>query len=140
MTSRIRWAKAIGALAFAVALTACAGPVRAGTFDGSQPFLCAVQTVMECDMSGTCERHVDTADETGITFLRIDVGKGTITAGPTRTSTLRGTTRLDGRLILQGGEQGRGFSANIDEETGRLAAAVVDNDHTFSLFGACTIP
>jgi hypothetical protein len=139
MTSRMRRAKAFRVLAFAVVFTACAGPVRAGTFDGSQPFLCAVQTVMECDMSGQCERHIDT-DQTGITFVRIDVTKGIIMAGPTRTSAVRGVTRLDGRLILQGGENGRGFSANIDEETGRLAAAVVDNDHTFSLFGACTIP
>jgi hypothetical protein len=139
MTFRMRCAKAIGGLAFAVILAACAGPVRAGTFDGSKPFLCAVQTIMECDMSGQCERHIDT-DQTGITFVRIDVAKGVMVAGPARTSALRGVTRLDGRLILQGGENGRGFSANIDEETGRLAAAVVDNDHTFSLFGACTIP
>ena len=138
MTLRVRCFQAVGMLAF-VALTACAAPVRAGTFDGSTPFLCAVQTVMECDMSGQCERHIDT-QETGVTFIRIDVAKGIIMAGPTRTSALRGITRLDGRLILQGGELGRGFSANIDEETGRLAAAVVDNDHTFSLFGACTIP
>jgi hypothetical protein len=139
MALRVRCFQAVGTLAFVAALTACAAPVRAGTFDGSKPFLCAVQTVMECDMSGQCERHIDT-DETGVTFIRIDVANGIITAGPSRTSTLKGTTRLDGRLILQGGEQGRGFSANIDEETGRLAAAVVDNDHTFSLFGACTIP
>jgi hypothetical protein len=28
----------------------------------------------------------------------------------------------------------------IDEDTGRMAVAIVDNDYTFSLFGVCTLP
>ncbi len=64
----------------------------------------------------------------------------TVTTGAARKSPLKSVTRLDGQLILQGGENGRGWSATIDEETGRMAIAIVDNDYTFSLFGACTIP
>lgn len=74
-----------------------------------------------------------------LTFIRIDVGARTVTAANRRT-TLGSATRLDGQLILQGGENGRGWSATVEEETGRMAAAIVDNDHTFSLFGGCTIP
>jgi hypothetical protein len=37
-----------------------------------------------------------------------------------------------------GGNAGRG--ATIDEETGGMAVGIVDNDYTFSLFGACTLP
>ena len=51
-----------------------------------------------------------------------------------------GTVNLNGRLVLQGGENGRGWSATIDEANGVMSAAVVDEDHTFSLFGACTTP
>jgi hypothetical protein len=58
----------------------------------------------------------------------------------TRTSQLKSVARVDGELILQGSENGRGWSATADEGTGRMAAAVVDNDHIFSLFGSCTIP
>ena len=47
---------------------------------------------------------------------------------------------VDGELILQGGENGRGWSATINEDSGRMAAALVDNDYTFSLFGGCTVP
>jgi hypothetical protein len=45
-----------------------------------------------------------------------------------------------GRLVIQGGEAGRGWSAAIAEETGLMAVAVVDDDATFSVFGACMIP
>jgi len=48
--------------------------------------------------------------------------------------------RVDGLLIVQGGEEGRGWSATIDEETGRMSAGVVGPDHVFAVFGACTIP
>jgi hypothetical protein len=127
----------------ALPLLAClplvAAPAVAGPYDGSRPFLCAVATVMECDGSGQCERHINDASSVP-TFLRIDVGAQTVTAGPTRRTALRSVMRLDGQLILHGGENGRGWSATIEEDTGRMAAAIVDNDHTFSIFGGCTIP
>jgi hypothetical protein len=69
----------------------------------------------------------------------MDVASQTISAGDKR-STLRSAMRLDGELIVQGGEHGKGWSATINEETGRMAAAVIESDYTFSLFGACTIP
>jgi hypothetical protein len=120
-------------------LSLVAAPAVAGPYDGSRPFLCAVATVMECDGSGQCERHINDASSVP-TFIRIDVGAQTVTAGASRRTTLRSATRLDGQLILQGGENGRGWSATIEEETGRMAAAIVDNDYIFSIFGGCTIP
>jgi hypothetical protein len=115
-----------------------AGLAVAGPYDGSRPLLCAVMTIVECDSSGGCERQ----RPDGVTapqFIRVDVPGQMVTSGDKR-SPLRSATRLDGELILQGGENGRGWSATIDEETGRMAAAVVDNDYTFSLFGGCTLP
>jgi hypothetical protein len=126
------------ALSLLACLSMVAAPAAAGPYDGSRPFLCAVATVMECDGSGQCERHVGDASSV-LTFIRIDVGARTVTAANRRT-TLGSATRLDGQLILQGGENGRGWSATVEEETGQMAAAIVDNDHTFSLFGGCTIP
>jgi hypothetical protein len=132
------WTKPFACSILMAALAGTSGLAAAGPYDGSRPFLCAVATIMECDASGQCERHIaDGVDSP--TFIRIDVAGQTVTAGAKR-SPLRSVTRLDGELILQGGENGRGWSATIDEETGRMAAAVVDNDYTFSLFGACTIP
>ncbi|MGH7393653.1 MAG: hypothetical protein ACREM3_29990 [Candidatus Rokuibacteriota bacterium] len=123
-------------LALPAAVGAQAG---AGAFDGSKPFLCALTTVMECDGSGQCERQ--TAEMVGApTFIRVDVGSRVVTAGADRRAALQSSARLNGRLILHGGENGRGWSATIHESTGQMSAAVVDNDHTFSLFGACTLP
>lgn len=67
------------------------------------------------------------------------MGTHVLTAGANRLTTFR-SQRLDGRLILQGGENGRGWSATINGESGQLAAAVVEDYFTFSIFGACTMP
>jgi hypothetical protein len=132
------WTKPLSVLAVCAALMGTAGLATAGPYDGSRPFLCAVTTVMECDAAGTCERQ----SPDGVNaprFVRVDVAARTVSAAE-RKSQLKNVARVDGELILQGSENGRGWSATIDEETGRMAAAVVENDYTFSLFGACTIP
>lgn len=135
---RIRLVLAAVALLVAPVLTGKAG--AAGPYDGSRPFLCAVASVMECDDQGKCERHLNDDNDHTVTFLRIDVGAKTVTAGPGRTASVKAVSNIDGQLILQGGENGRGWSATIEEKTGRMAAAVVDSDVTFSIFGGCTIP
>lgn len=124
---------------FMTALAGMPGRAAAGPYDGSRPFLCVVATIMECAASSHCERHIaDDAD--ALTFIQVDVGGQTITAGPNKKSPIGSVTHLDGELILQGGESKRGWSVTIDEETGRMAVAIVDNDYVFSLFGTCTIP
>jgi hypothetical protein len=127
---------------FWILVIALAGPAglaaAAGPFDGSRPLLCAVTTVMECDASGQCERQI--ADGVNSPkFIRVDVAGKTVSGG-SKSSQLKNMSHVDGELVLQGSENGRGWSATIDEESGRMAAAIVDNDYTFSIFGACTIP
>jgi len=130
----------LAALALLAAAPVLIGSARAaGPYDGTRPLLCAVANVMECDDSGKCERHLNDDNDHSITFLRIDVGAKTVKAG-NRTATVKAVSNIDGALILQGGENGRGWSATIAEDTGRMAAAIVDNDHTFSIFGGCTLP
>jgi hypothetical protein len=122
--------------------TVMAGPFGlawAGPMDGSRPFVCAVTAIMECAPTGTCERHV-ADDPTAPALLKVDVAGQTVATGTARKSAIKSVTRLDGQLILQGNENGRGWSATVDEDTGVMAIAVVDNDYTFSLFGACTLP
>jgi hypothetical protein len=125
-----------------ILMTIMAGPFGlawAGPMDGSRPFLCAVTAIVECAASGACERHI-ADDATAPSILKVDVPGQTVATGAARKSAIKSVTRLDGQLILQGGENGRGWSATIDEDTGGIAVAIVDNDYTFSLFGACTLP
>jgi hypothetical protein len=48
--------------------------------------------------------------------------------------------RIDGRLILTGGEHGRGWAATVAEESGRMSAGIVTDTFAFNMFGACTTP
>jgi hypothetical protein len=108
----------------------------------SAPMLCAITTIMECESSGECQRHAAQQHPDFPSFLRINVAQGVISdaANSGRKSPINASTRLDGRLILNGGENGRGWSATIAEDTGRLTAGVVASDFIFALFGACTSP
>lgn len=133
--------KAVGRLFVILAVIASPGLGLAAPFDGSAPLLCAVSTVVECESSGQCERR--TLEDTNMpAFVRVNVGERTVSAaGANGTpAEIRSTARLDGRLILQGGEHGRGWSATIDEDTGKMTVAVVDHDAGFVIFGACTTP
>jgi hypothetical protein len=132
--------RAVGLAALAITGTA---PAAAGAaLDGSGPLLCAINTIMECDGTGQCQRLTALQHPDFPSFLRVNVSERQITDGQRsgRKTEIRSAARIDGRLILQGGENGRGWSATIAEDTGRMAAGVVADDFSFALFGACTTP
>jgi len=141
MVSPRRSRTAIGRLVLAGLIVAgAAGPAMAANYDGSKPLICAVSTIMECD-AGQCDRYAPPDTPAGApAFFKIDVPGKVVTASAGRKSPLITNMHINGRLVIQGGENGRGWSATIDEDTGVMSAAVVDEDHTFSLFGACTTP
>jgi hypothetical protein len=73
-------------------------------------------------------------------FLKVDTKAGMVgTLGATpRTAPIQRMEVLNGRLILQGGQEGRAWSATITGDTGRLSVGVVHDDVGFVVFGACT--
>jgi hypothetical protein len=127
-------------LAVILACLGAAAPARAA-FDGSAPMLCAVTNLSECDTAGQCERT--TLEEVGLPrFVRVDVGQRALTgaqAGSRRTE-IKSSGRIDGNLVLQGGESGRGWSLVIAESSGKMSGAVADLEVVFVIFGACTLP
>jgi hypothetical protein len=94
---------------------------------------------VECDAAGQCERQIPDGANT-LKFIRVDLAAQAVSADAGKKSQLKSVARVDGELILQGSENGRGWSATVDEATGRMAAAVIDNEFTFSIFGSCTVP
>jgi hypothetical protein len=117
--------------------------------DGSKPLLCAVTTVMECDVEGKCQRITPEQHPDFPAFLKLDVPQKTITPGGTPAGSPPGTTagrkteikavsHVDGRLVLHGGENGRGWAATVAEDTGRMSAGIVTDEFAFNLFGTCT--
>ena len=130
------------ALGLVLVLVTLAPAVASAAYDGSAPLVCAVNTIMECDDSGQCQRQASHGASQFPSLLRVNVPQRLISAGGPdgRKTEIKSVTRLDGRLILHGGENGRGWAATIAEDTGRLSAGIVADDFTIALFGACTTP
>ncbi len=138
-------------------LAACLGVVAVlgmtsgaqAAVDGSEPVICASVNIMECVPDGTCQRI--NAEEAGIPrFLRVDFAGQRITRtrpnGDDVSSQIERSETVDGRLILQGAEDGFkgvsdgiGWSLSIDEETGSMVITGSGEDVAFVIFGACTV-
>ena len=138
--------KVIGVVLLGMWLTPYAAV--AGDFDGSQPLLCASMDIIECDAGGECFR-VTAESISAPQFLRVDFKKKKIrAAGPSqdeRTTMIERMERVDGKLILQGAEDGiegvrdgLGWSLAIAEETGKLVLTGSGDEVAFVVFGACT--
>jgi hypothetical protein len=122
--------------------------VFAGDFDGSKELMCACMRVIECGPDGNCVQV--TAEEIGIPqFLKINFEEKTISApqwGENQTpSRIENLERIDGKLILQGAEDGykevqdgTGWSMAISEETGKMVLTESGDQVAFVVFGACT--
>jgi hypothetical protein len=129
-----------------VALIASLGAVasRAGAagekFDGSTPLLCAPIEITQCDEGGKC--YQGTAEDVNLPqFIRVNLKEKMLsgvgeTAG--RTTPIDFMERENGRIVLHGGQKGRGWTAVISEETGKLSATISDEGTAFIIFGACT--
>ena len=128
-------------MGLAVCLCTLPLPLAAAPFDGSAPMLCAAIDVFECTAQNACVRS--TAESVNLpTFIRLDVAAKTLgSAGvASRTTPVERVEHLHGRLILQGGENGRGWSMIVTEDTGKFSASVSDDQVGFIVFGACTLP
>ena len=116
--------------------------VAAGKYDGSAPMLCAVTAVSECTADGKCERSAPQAGNNLPTFMRVDVKGKVLRAddGSGRKTEIKTSGIVDDQLMLQGIENGKAWSMVIKSETGKWGGSVVEDDGSFALFGACTLP
>ena len=133
----------VAAVAGTLACLGLAGSsAAAGKYDGSAPMLCAVTAINECTADGKCERSAPQQGNNLPTFLRVDVKGKSLNAddGSGRKSEIKASSVVDGQLMLQGIENGKAWSMVISAETGRWGGSVVEDDGSFALFGACTLP
>ena len=114
----------------------------AGKYDGSAPMLCAVTAVSECTADGKCERSAPQAGNNLPTFMRVDVKGKVLRAddGSGRKTEIKVSSIVDDQLMLQGIENGKAWNMVIKSDTGRWGGSVVEDDGSFALFGACTLP
>ena len=129
-----------GSLAVLVLLMAVPA-VLAADFDGSRPLLMAVIDIIECHPGGACE-NVTPQEARLPRFLEIDFDKKEISevgdAQDERRTAIQNITQGEGVLILQGAQNGRGWSLTITEASGDAVATVADPVSGFVIFGACT--
>lgn len=129
-------------IAFALGLGPGLWPdtATASVLDGSVPMLCVLTAVMECSTRGECERR--TAQDAHVPpFIRVNVPQLVLTSiDGRRTSPIATIQRADGRLMLQGAQNGRVWGAVIDQTTGQMSASVTEHDGAFVLTGACVVP
>ncbi len=114
--------------------------VMAGTFDGSQPMICAIMETQECGEGIECERGL--AESINLPqFIRIDFEKKTITGtlsnGMARTTEIKRMETHVGKLILQGVQREMGWSITVMTKTGKMVLAIAGETVGFTVFGAC---
>jgi len=146
MTDFQRLTAALGlqVLLFAVCLGITApGFASAADFDGSRNLLCAPTDAIQCEGAGECER-AEVEDLNIPKFLTIDFkGKkltGTVEGGASEEATkIQNIEKLESQTVLQGIQNGRGWSIVIDAASGDMSVAVAGDDISFVLFGVCQV-
>jgi hypothetical protein len=126
---------------------ASATPVVVGNFDGSKPLLMSVERVMECTPAGGCKET--SPEEVDLPpFLKIDFAKKTILSArggeDIPASIIKRSETVDGKLILQGAEDGYtemkdglGWTIAISEDSGQVVLTASGDGVAFVVFGAC---
>ena len=120
---------------------AISSTAAAADFDGSRNLLCVPTDATQCEGAGDCDRVA--VEEINLPrFINVEFKKkrlrGTMLGGEEQTTAIQNIQNPGARTILQGAENGRGWSMTIDHVTGDMSAAIVGDDIGFILFGVCT--
>lgn len=120
----------------------------ANSLDGSEPLICSIDDVIECSPDRECisggASSVDLPN-----FFKVDVSNAVLSVPQggkdARMSPIQSVAHLDGKMILQGVEQGVageddavGWTLSIDEEDGLMIFSSSREKAGFIIFGACT--
>lgn len=116
-------------------------------FDGKKPLLCSMHQLFQCDAPNAC-RPVTPEEIAGFAHLNIDFDTNMVTrAGidsPQESPIENVETRVDGKLIIQGIEDGSpeardgaGWSISIMNPEGTMSMAVAGDGFVTVGLGAC---
>ena len=115
--------------------------VVAGASDDVPELWCAVIESFECASGQECRRGLPES----INFpriIKIDLKKNIIIddqfGESVRTTMIDKRQRVDGKLILNGTQEGMGWTMVINQSNGDLTLSATDDQFGFIVFGACT--
>lgn len=123
--------------------------VQADCFEGKGTATCSINNISECNYMGECSL-VNGAEVNAPPFLKIDFNKNSVLpAGQTfslkdRKSEIGQQTTIDGKLFLQGAEDGigsmkdgAGWTIAISKTSGRMVITVAGDETAFVAMGNC---
>ena len=117
------------------------GIAAADNLQDVDEMLCSTSQVLICFVEGDCVSAMPWEIKVP-QFVVIDTKKKTISttkaSNENRSTPIANVSRTEGQIYMQGIEGGRAFSFVIDEETGRITAAISRNGLSVTVFGACT--
>lgn len=115
-------------------------------FDGSEPLMCSLGSIIECDEGEAC-RTVTHASVDAPDFLKLNFKKKQFVASTAGVDSapddMDNVADLPNHLVIQG-VQGTskddplGWSMSINHETGRMVLTGAGVNAGFVVFGACT--
>ena len=133
------WMRPLLAVTLGAALAGMAHPAAAAPFDGSRPFLCAVTTITECDVSGQCERQIPDGVNSP-RFIRVDLGAQAISADGGKKSSLKSVTHVDGSARPQTVEREiNSLYYRLIDEFGKITGVPVIMNTSFNLRGEAIV-
>ena len=141
-TSRLRLHQPWSGLAAMAAIAALTiSPASAtNVFDGKTSLICSVTDVVACAETSRCiqgqARRFDLPQFITIDFANKQV-HSTKESGSEVTSPIKNQQETRNQLILQGVENGHGWTLAIDRKHGRMTVGTTGEDVSYILFGAC---
>ncbi len=141
--------KATHSVILAAVVLALSPVAMAEPFDGEKVMLCASQYAAECVAGKDC-MTVTPASVNLPDFFLINTGKKLISATPesgsTSTTAIERVEHLDGKLMLQGADDGikgvrdgAGWTMSINESTGKMVMTTAGDGFAVVVFGACAL-
>lgn len=136
-----KWGGAALTALLAMTLIFLAQVASADDLTGSDRFLCTAIQAALCVEDGECA--VELPWTVNIPqFIEVDLEANrlatTEASGENRATPIEHLRRVDGTIVFHGFELGRAFSWVIDEQSGRVTAAVASDGMAMAIFGACT--
>jgi hypothetical protein len=109
----------------------------AGSLDASQPLTCDLTKAAQCDGSAKCVpvtfEQIDLPPVIQVDFAESQIN----TEDGQRRSPIASVETRDAVLLLQGHQDGRGWTLVIERATGALSAALADVEGGLVVTGAC---
>jgi hypothetical protein len=112
----------------------------AAPIDGKHDLMCQPQHVAQCDQTAVCAT-VALQDVELPPQLRVSFEQKKLSAPESeRTSPIHSVEIDPAVLVVQGSQNGRGWSMVIDRATGSLSGTIADAEGAFIVAGTCAAP